>query len=142
MMQDRKVVVVCNLKPVTMRGVKSAAMVLAASPRAVPGEDEHAGHGGPVELVDVPADAKVGDKVYFEGYNGTPDAVLNPKKKIWESCQVGFTTTADGEVAFEEDKVFGLLGGSPETPLSGVKKLTTASGGIFKVPTLKGAVVR
>ncbi|KAL1972843.1 hypothetical protein VTN31DRAFT_6385 [Thermomyces dupontii] len=36
-MQGRKVVVVCNLKPVTMRGIKSAAMVLAASPRVAEG---------------------------------------------------------------------------------------------------------
>ncbi|XP_020263210.1 tRNA-aminoacylation cofactor ARC1-like [Asparagus officinalis] len=30
-MQDRKVCVLCNLKPATMRGIKSQAMVLAAS---------------------------------------------------------------------------------------------------------------
>ncbi len=30
-MQQRRVVLVCNLKPASMRGVKSQAMVLAAS---------------------------------------------------------------------------------------------------------------
>jgi aminoacyl tRNA synthase complex-interacting multifunctional protein 1 len=144
-MQDRKVVCVCNLKPVTMRGVKSAAMVLAASPRPTAGEEEAGGHGGPVELVEVPTDANAGDKVFFEGYDAEPEKVLNPKKKIWESCQVGFTTTESGEVAFEEAKVAGLgkkAGEETETPLTGVKKLTTASGGSFKVPTLRGAIVR
>lgn len=33
--------------------------------------------------------SKPGDKVLIEGYEtGTPDAVLNPKKKIWEKLQV------------------------------------------------------
>merc|ERR1712230_56145 len=32
-MQGRKIVAVCNLKPVKMRGIQSSAMVLAASPR-------------------------------------------------------------------------------------------------------------
>ena len=63
-MQNRKIVAVCNLKPVTMRGVKSCAMVLAASPRVAEGEDSHK---GPVELVNPPEGAKAGDRIYFEG---------------------------------------------------------------------------
>ncbi|KAK8141492.1 G4 quadruplex nucleic acid binding protein [Beauveria asiatica] len=42
--QGRKVVVMCNLKPVKMRGVKSCAM-------------------GPVELVAPPEGSKAGDRV-------------------------------------------------------------------------------
>jgi aminoacyl tRNA synthase complex-interacting multifunctional protein 1 len=109
------------------------------------GEEEAAGHGGPVELVEVPAEAKAGDKVFFDGYDADPEKVLNPKKKIWESCQVGFTTTEDGEVAFDEAKVTGLgnkPGEGTEKTSTGLKKLTTANGGTFKVPTLKGAIVR
>lgn len=79
-MQGRKVVVVCNLKPVKMRGVKSCAMVLAASPRLKEGEEDH--HAGPVELVTPPADAPAGERVYFEGWQGEPEGVLNPKKKV------------------------------------------------------------
>ena len=63
-MQGRKVVVVCNLKPVKMRGVKSCAMVLAASPRLKEGEEDH--HAGPVELVTPPSEAKAGERVFFE----------------------------------------------------------------------------
>jgi len=137
-MQGRKIVAVCNLKPVTMRGIKSAAMVLAASPRATPGEDDH--HKGPVELVNPPADSKAGDRVYFEGWEGEPEAVLNPKKKIWETIQPGFTTTDDLEVGFEVADV-PQLSGEGESKKSGVGKLKTAAG-VCTVKTLKGATVR
>jgi len=133
-MQGRKVVVVCNLKPVKMRGIKSSAMVLAASPRLKEGEADD--HKGPVELVNPPADAKAGERVYFEGWQAEPEKVLNPKKKIWETFQPGFTTTDDLEVAFDAGVVKELDG------KSGLGKLVTASGGVCKVPTLKGAQVR
>lgn len=36
-----------------------------------------------------PADAKPGDRIVIDGYeDGEPDAVLNPKKKVWEKLQV------------------------------------------------------
>ncbi|KAK4235584.1 hypothetical protein C8A03DRAFT_36557 [Achaetomium macrosporum] len=132
-MQGRKVVVVCNLKPVKMRGIKSSAMVLAASPKPKEGEDDHK---GPVELVNPPADAKAGERVYFEGWQGEPEKVLNPKKKIWETFQPGFTTTDDLEVAFDAGVVETLEG------KTGLGKLVTASGGVCKVASLKGAQVR
>ncbi|KAI0406206.1 hypothetical protein F4802DRAFT_121394 [Xylaria palmicola] len=132
-MQGRKVVVVANLKPVKMRGIKSCAMVLAASPRLKEGEVDD--HKGPVELVAPPADAKAGDRVCFDGWRGEPEGVLNPKKKIWETFQPGFTTTDDLEVAFDGRAV--ETAGKAE-----VGKLTTASGGVCTVQTLKGATVR
>ena len=133
-MQGRKIVAVCNLKPVTMRGIKSAAMVLAASPRVAEGEDSHK---GPVELVNPPADAEAGERVYFEGWEGEPEPVLNPKKKIWESVQPGFTTTADLEVGFDAADVPQLK----EAGKSGVAKLKTKQG-LCTVKTLQGATVR
>ena len=133
-MQGRKVVVVCNLKPVKMRGIKSSAMVLAASPRIKEGEVDD--HKGPVELVNPPADAKAGERVYFEGWPAEPEKVLNPKKKIWETFQPGFTTTDDLEVAFDAGVVKELEG------KTGLGKLVTESGGVCKVPTLTGAQVR
>jgi len=133
-MQGRKVVVVCNLKPVKMRGIKSSAMVLAASPRIKEGEVDD--HKGPVELVNPPADAKAGERVYFEGWQADPEKVLNPKKKIWETFQPGFTTTADLEVAFDAGVVKELEG------KEGLGKLVTASGGVCKVSSLTGAQVR
>ncbi|KAI1823884.1 hypothetical protein F4861DRAFT_508611 [Xylaria intraflava] len=132
-MQGRKVVVVANLKPVKMRGIKSCAMVLAASPRLKEGEADD--HKGPVELVTPPADAKAGERVCFDGWRGEPEGVLNPKKKIWETFQPGFTTTESLEVAFDGSAV--EAAGKAE-----VGKLTTASGGTCIVKSLKGATVR
>jgi aminoacyl tRNA synthase complex-interacting multifunctional protein 1 len=54
------VIVVCNLKPVTMRGVKSFAMLLCASSRD--GKDD-----GGIEFVTPPEGSKAGERVYFEG---------------------------------------------------------------------------
>ena len=133
-MQNRKIVAVCNLKPVTMRGVKSCAMVLAASPKVKGGEDAHK---GPVELVDPPKDSKAGDRVFFEGWEGEPEAVLNPKKKVWDDCQVGFTTTDDKVVGFEPARVEKLK----ESGKTDVALLKTKQG-TCSVKTLTGATVR
>ncbi|KJZ77811.1 hypothetical protein HIM_02988 [Hirsutella minnesotensis 3608] len=132
-MQGRKVVVVCNLKPVKMRGIKSSAMVLAASPRLQEGEVDD--HKGPVELVTPPEGAKAGERVFFEGWQGEPEGQLNPKKKIWEMFQPGFTTTGGLEVAFDASAV-------QQLGKEGVGKLVTASGGVCTVKSLQGAVVR
>ncbi|CAZ82388.1 unnamed protein product [Tuber melanosporum] len=126
-MQDRRVVV-ANLKPVTMHGIRSAAMVLAASPAPVPGEDATAHRKEAVELVAPPKGAIDGERVFFEGYKTEPEAVLNPKKRIWEQIQPGFATTSD------------LDGKAPgEGPIG---RLVTESGGVSKVKSLVGAVVR
>jgi len=82
---QKTVVILKNLKPIAMRGIKSHAMVLCAC------NAEH----DKVELLVPPEGSKPGDKVYFEGYEGEPDAQLNPKKKVFESLQVDFTTTDD-----------------------------------------------
>lgn len=135
-MQNRKIVAVCNLKPVTMRGIKSAAMVLAASPRVAEGEDSHA---GPVELVSPPADGPAGERVCFDGWQGEPEKVLNPKKKVWETFQPGFTTTDSLEVAFDLNAVPAAQGQEGKPPMG---LLLTQSGGHCTVKSLKGATVR
>lgn len=84
-MQNRRVVLVCNLKPANMRGIKSEAMVLAAT----------SVDGSTVELVEPPEGAAVGERVMLEGYAGDADEVLNPKKKVWETVQPELLT--DGE---------------------------------------------
>ncbi|KAF2736101.1 nucleic acid-binding protein [Polyplosphaeria fusca] len=133
-MQNRKIVAVCNLKPVTMRGIKSCAMVLAASPRIAEGDDPHK---GPVELVDPPQDAPAGARVFFEGWEGEPEAVLNPKKKVWEMIQPGFLTTEGLEAGFDVGAVPQLAEGGK----SGVAKLKT-EGGVCLVKSLKGGTIR
>jgi len=95
-MQDKVLIAVCNLKPASMRGVKSFAMVLAASMKSADGTGKEG-----VELVDPPVGSKPGDRVYFEGYEGEQALeLLNPKKKIFETVQPGFTTLDDRTAAW------------------------------------------
>ncbi|KAJ1724667.1 G4 quadruplex nucleic acid binding protein [Coemansia erecta] len=105
-MQDRDVVLVCNLKPVAMRGVKSFAMVLCAT----------SPDGNTVEFVEPPKGSKPGDRVYFEGFEGAePEEVLKPKLKIFETIQPGLFTNDDREAGwYDEDKKFHklLVGGN------------------------------
>lgn len=71
-MQNRSVVVLCNLKPAKMRGILSEAMVMCAS---TPEK---------VEILTPPQGCIPGDRIIFDGYSGEPDNQLNPKKKIFE----------------------------------------------------------
>jgi aminoacyl tRNA synthase complex-interacting multifunctional protein 1 len=114
-------------------------MVLAASPRLEAGEEDH--HAGPVELVTPPADAPPGERVYFEGWQGEPEGVLNPKRKVWDTIQPGFTITSALEVAFDAG-VVKELSKEGEEPKTGVGRLVTARGGVCKVRTLSGGIVR
>lgn len=139
-MQNRKVVAVCNLKPVKMRGITSCAMVLAASPRLAEGEEDN--HAGPVELVEIPEGAAAGTRIEFEGFEGEPEGQLNPKKKVWEAMQIGFTTLeADGTVAFDRSRTEVLAGDKGEGKPD-ISRLRVKGGAECKVPTLRNAVVR
>lgn len=100
LIQNKHVVVLRNLKPANMRGVKSFGMVLCAS---------NADHTA-VELLIPPEGSVAGDVVYFEGHQGTPEPVLNPKKKIFESVQIDFKT-GDDLVARWKDVAFQTLKG-------------------------------
>jgi len=137
-MQGRKVIVVANLKPVNMRSIKSAAMVLAASPKQPEGADPHAADRV-VELVSPPEGTEAGDKVYFEGWEygegKGPEKQLNPKKKQWEAIQPGFYTSDDLVVAFDAAQCEEVEGAEKGN-------LVVAGKGACKVKTLQGAVVR
>ncbi|KAI9512416.1 nucleic acid-binding protein [Russula earlei] len=94
-MQDKWLVGVCNLKPANMRGVKSFAMVLCATSKD--------GKEGGIEIIQPPPNSKPGDRVYFEGSeyeDKSPMSQLNPKKKIFETIQPGFTTLETREAAW------------------------------------------
>ncbi|KAF9355020.1 G4 quadruplex nucleic acid binding protein [Mortierella sp. AD094] len=93
-MENRWLVCVCNLKPATMRGVKSFAMVLAAT------DDS-----GKLELVEPPKGSNPGDKCYFGNWKDeAPEEVMNPKKKIWETIQPGLHTTPECRAAWKSDE--------------------------------------
>ena len=66
--------------------------------------------------------------------------MLNPNNKVWEMCQVGFTTTENLGVAFEVEKVEQLKGPAEGKPALGA--LRVKGGGECKVRSLKGATVR
>jgi methionine--tRNA ligase beta chain len=90
-MQDRKVLVVCNLKSAKIVGFASNGMVLAAK-----SED-----GAKVELVDPPADAAIGERVFVEGLSGEPvSSTQVKKKKIWEAVAKDLRTGEDGVVTW------------------------------------------
>lgn len=84
-MLGKKILVLKNLKPVAMRGIKSHAMVLCAS------NEDHS----KVEFLVPPSSCKPGDAVFFPGHEPSPEPMLNPKKKVWETCQPEFTTRDD-----------------------------------------------
>uniref|UniRef100_A0AAA9S1K9 Tyrosine--tRNA ligase n=1 Tax=Bos taurus TaxID=9913 RepID=A0AAA9S1K9_BOVIN len=81
-LQDRLVVVLCNLKPQKMRGVESQGMLLCASVEGV---------NRKVEPLDPPAGSAPGERVFVKGYEkGQPDEELKPKKKVFEKLQADF----------------------------------------------------
>ncbi|KAG2495304.1 hypothetical protein HYH03_006576 [Edaphochlamys debaryana] len=90
-MQNRLVVVVCNLKPAKMREVMSYGMVLCAS-------DE--GHTK-VDPVLVPEGVPIGERITVEGFTGEPPAELNPKKKVLERLFPDMKTDAAGVPVFK-----------------------------------------
>ncbi|XP_006881216.1 PREDICTED: aminoacyl tRNA synthase complex-interacting multifunctional protein 1 [Elephantulus edwardii] len=82
-MQNRMVILLCNLKPAKMRGVLSQAMVMcASSPEKV-------------EILAPPNGSVPGDRITFDTFPGEPDKELNPKKKIWEQIQPDLYTNAE-----------------------------------------------
>lgn len=55
-----------------------------------------------VEPLHPPAGAAAGDRVVVESYeDGTPDDVLNPKKKVWEKLQVELKINSEGKAQWE-----------------------------------------
>jgi len=101
-MQDRMVVVLCNLKPAKMRGIESQGMLLCASvddPRQV-------------EALIPPEDAVPGDRVYIENFeSGKPDEVLNPKKKVWEKLQADLKTNSECLAQWQGNNLLTKSGG-------------------------------
>lgn len=75
-MENKKVLVVCNLKAAKIVGFASNGMVLAAkSP-----------DGSKVELVCPPVDAEIGERIFIDGISGDPFSPAQvKKKKTWDA---------------------------------------------------------
>ncbi|XP_060557988.1 aminoacyl tRNA synthase complex-interacting multifunctional protein 1-like isoform X2 [Ruditapes philippinarum] len=93
-MQDRLAVFMCNLKAAKMRGILSQGMIMCAScPEKV-------------EILLPPPGAQIGDRVFAKDYKGEPDALLNPKKKIWETIKPDLQTDGDKVAAYKGSQLF------------------------------------
>ncbi|KAK4849115.1 hypothetical protein QYF36_021020 [Acer negundo] len=99
LLQDTKVVVLANLKPRNMRGVKSNGMLLAAS---------DASHQN-VELLQPPETSLPGHRIWFGDQNQPPPTTTPAtpnqiqKKKIWELVQPHLKTNASCVAMLGED---------------------------------------
>ena len=95
-MAGARCVVVANLKPRNMRGVKSFGMLLCASDK----------EGGKVELLAAPEGAPAGERLAFASAFTTdqpaPDGANKiQKKKTWEKVQAGLRTSPEGMATWQ-----------------------------------------
>ncbi|KAL7528687.1 hypothetical protein ACHAWF_002666 [Thalassiosira exigua] len=94
-MQNRTVLVLCNLKEAKMGGFPSHGMVLCAS---------NADHTS-VEFAVPPEGAKIGERVMFEGYEGGPEPANKvSKKKIFQTLAPDLKTDESGQVVWKGAK--------------------------------------
>lgn len=109
-MENRMVVVVCNLPPRPLQGFESNGMVLAATSAA-----------GKVELLDVPAGARVGERVIVPGFEGeVASANVMKKKKHFDVA---------AEALKVDDKLQATYKGVPLTTSAGVITVPSTAGG-------------
>ncbi|GMR48086.1 hypothetical protein PMAYCL1PPCAC_18281, partial [Pristionchus mayeri] len=111
-MQNRLVVVLCNLKPAKMRGVESRAMVMCASSIEK------------VEIMEVDSSSIPGTPVVCPPFVHRPDAQLNPKKKVWESVSEDLKVSEEGFAVWKGKAL--LVGGKTR----------------MSAPTLRGVLVK
>jgi methionine--tRNA ligase beta chain len=101
-MENRLVLVVCNLKAAKIVGFNSNGMILAAK-----AED-----GSKVELVTPPDGSQIGERVFIEGLTGEPlTSAQMKKKKTWDAVAKELKT-AEGGVATWQGKTIRTSVGS------------------------------
>ncbi|KAK2172722.1 hypothetical protein NP493_931g00074 [Ridgeia piscesae] len=100
-LKGRLGVFLCNLKPRTIQGTPSQAMLLCAA------QEEPA----KFEPLGPPEGSAPGDRVYIDDYAvGEPEAELKPKKKIWEKLQVDLVANGDSIVEWSGHQMKTKLG--------------------------------
>ncbi|CAB1320345.1 unnamed protein product [Coregonus sp. 'balchen'] len=108
-LQDRLVLLLCNLKPQKMRGVDEG------EPRRV-------------EPLDPPEGSSPGERVFVEGYEtGKPDDKLNPKKKTWEKLQVDLKVSAECVAQWQDKHLMTKLGRITSTFPKNSTRITMAT---------------
>ena len=74
-------------------------------------------------MVEPPESANVGERVSFPGFEGQPDDVLNPKKKVFETLQVDLHTNTNLVACYKD---------IPFTTSAGVCTVSTISEGSIR----------
>ncbi|XP_056092566.1 aminoacyl tRNA synthase complex-interacting multifunctional protein 1 [Rhinichthys klamathensis goyatoka] len=82
------VVLLCNVRPVKVRGVQSQARLLCAVNQES------------MEPLTPPTSAQPGDRITFQNYPGEPEKELNPKQRIWERLLPDLCTDAKGVASY------------------------------------------
>lgn len=105
-MQNRRLIVVCNLKPRNLVGFKSSGMVLCAV-----GEVDGAEK---VEFIEPPEDSKPGDRIVGEGLGGSP---LTPnqvdKQKAFEAIAADLRVDGEGLARWTQVSLVSASSGKP-----------------------------
>jgi len=98
-LEGKECVVLCNLKPRNMRGVKSHGMLLCASDKKTEGEEK-------VELLSPPQGTPVGERLCFGNFSADLPEPDGPnkiqKKKIWEKVQEDLQTDSQGGASWQD----------------------------------------
>ncbi|KAH7473985.1 Methionine--tRNA ligase, cytoplasmic [Phytophthora ramorum] len=110
-MQDRRVLVLCNLKPRNLVGFRSHGMVMCA---AVPLEDGKE----KVAFVTPPEGAKIGERITFEGLSGEPFSPAQVEKKKVLTVLGDDMKTDDNGVAKWKEHEFGTSAGPCTAPVN------------------------
>lgn len=105
-MQNRRVVVVSNLKAKKLAGFASFGMVLCAAAAAAVEEQQESNEEHKeekVEFIEPPEGAKVGEVITFQGLPPPQpfSGAQVEKKKIFQTCAEGMTTTEEGLAAWK-----------------------------------------
>lgn len=98
--QGQRVLVLCNMKEKKLRGFSSHGMLLCGKATGQDGREK-------VELVNPPIDCPVGERVLIEGYQGTPDPVMNTKsgKDPFVAVQPNFRVDDQGTAFYKDAKL-------------------------------------
>lgn len=97
--EGQKVLVLCNMKEKKLRGFPSHGMILCGKKDLPEGREK-------IELVRPMKDAKIGERVLFDGLSGEPDLVMNTKtgKDPFTAVQAGFHVDNNGIAYYKEHK--------------------------------------
>ena len=98
---NKRVVLVMNLKPSKMRGVRSEAMLLAAEKRI---NNTDIIPNFKVQVVQPPEHGEIGQSLQFKGFEGElGDELRRVNRKKWEKIASGLKTNNKGEVCYIDE---------------------------------------